>query len=274
MIFKMENNKKIASIIVLSFSRLYAERIRCAAFYFIFFTCSLLFFNFSSYAQTNVNQNVIGTTSDADTTETLIITSTVGEAIIQTLEGTGSAVVLTQGFQQTFEGGNITFDINITSPLCNERNDGFAEISNFSGCESPYSVTWSNGSSGNRATSLSPGTYTVQVVSDNGCNELFEFEVKPTNDLPCLLKFYSGITPNADGRNDTWIIDNIELFPTNEITFYNRLGNKVWEGKNYDNSTVVWEGENLSGNDLPSDTYFYIFESGSDVEKGWVELTR
>ena len=92
--------------------------------------------------------------------------------------------------------------------------------------------------------------------------------------MPCLLKFYSGITPNADGRNDFWIIDNIELFPSNEVIFYNRLGNKVWEGTNYDNNSVVWGGENLSGSDLPSDTYFYIFESGNDVEKGWVELTR
>ena len=98
--------------------------------------------------------------------------------------------------------------------------------------------------------------------------------MQATNNLPCLLKFYSGITPNGDGLNETWIIDNIELFPSNEVIFYNRLGNKVWEGTNYDNSNVVWGGQNLSGNELPSDTYFYIFESGSNVEKGWVELTR
>ena len=226
------------------------------------------------FAQINIDQNVISSSSDIDTTVSFIITSTTGETFIQTFNPEGKVLRLTQGFEQTFEEGDITFDLNITSPLCNERNDGFAEVSNIVGCEAPYTVTWSNGNGGNRASSMGVGEYDVQVVSVNGCSEVFTFTVLATNNIPCLLKFYSGITPNGDATNETWIIDNIELFPNNDITFYNRLGNRVWEGSNYDNSTVVWGGENLSGNDLPSDTYFYIFKSGSNVEKGWVELTR
>lgn len=240
--------------------------------YFLFGT--LLSCSSQLFAQVKADQNVISSGGSDSKTSTLHVTSTIGETMIQTFENTNQTFTLTQGFQQTFEGGQITFEIDITSPLCNERNDGFAELTNIVGCEGPYSITWSNGSSGNRATSLAIGTYTVQVVSNNGCSELFEFTVQATNNLPCLLKFYSGITPNGDGLNETWIIDNIELFPSNEVIFYNRLGNKVWEGTNYDNSNVVWGGQNLSGNELPSDTYFYIFESGSNVEKGWVELTR
>ena len=228
----------------------------------------------AGFAQMNIDQNVISSSSDIDTTASFIITSTTGETVIQTLNPEGKVLRLTQGFEQTFEGGDITFDLNITSPLCNERNDGFAEVSNIAGCEAPYLVTWSNGNVGIRASGMSSGEYDVQVVSANGCSEVFIFTVVATSNRPCLLKFYSGITPNGDATNETWIIDNIELFPNNDVTFYNRLGNRVWEGSNYDNSTVVWGGENLSGNDLPSDTYFYIFESGSNVEKGWVELTR
>ncbi len=237
---------------------------------------SFLLAGLFAWSQTNVDQNVISSSGRIDSVGTLIITSTVGEAVIQTIGGSPSSVVLTQGFQQTFEGDTIGFDISITSPLCNERNDGFAEISNIVGCEGPYDILWSNGSIGTRASSVGVGEHNVQVVSKTNpsCSKVYKFTVVATNNLPCLLKFYSGITPNGDAINETWIIDNIELFPSNEVIFYNRLGNKVWEGKNYDNSTVVWGGENLSGNDLPSDTYFYTFESGSNIEKGWVELTR
>ena len=240
---------------------------------------SLILFSFISitcWSQLNVYQNVISSGGSYDSTSTLKVSSTIGEAIIQTIgDPSTNVLLLTQGFQQTFDRDTIRFDITITSPLCNERNDGFAEIFNIVGCDTSYTISWSNGNAGNRASSLGVGKYTVQLVSDNKeCTELYEFTVEATNDIPCLLKFYSGITPNGDATNETWIIDNIELFPSNEVIFYNRLGNKVWEGKNYDNSTVVWGGENLSGNDLPSETYFYIFESGSSVEKGWVELTR
>jgi gliding motility-associated-like protein len=239
---------------------------------------SFLLASSAVWSQTKVDQNVISSAGNSNTTNTLIITSTVGEAVIQTIGDAPSSVVLTQGFQQTFEGTTMTFDVTVTSPLCNERNDGFAEVSNIVGCDAnaKYLITWSNGNMGARATSLGVGSYTVQITDtvNKNCSELVSLNVEATNDLPCLLKFYSGITPNGDAINDSWIIDNIELFPSNEIKFYNRLGNKVWEGKNYNNLSVVWGGENLSGNDLPSDTYFYIFESGSNVEKGWVELTR
>lgn len=229
---------------------------------------------FDSNGQTTNEQRVISSAGLIDSTTSLKISSTIGEPVIQTFSSSNEPSWLTQGFQQSFDGGDITFDLIITGPSCKDRNDGFAEISNIVGCDAPHSISWSNSNLGTRAVSLGVGGYSVQVTSDNGCTELVEFTVSATSDEPCLLKFYSGITPNGDGRNETWIIDNIELFPSNEVVFYNRLGNKVWEGTNYNNSSVVWGGENLSGNELPSDTYFYIFESGGDVEKGWVELTR
>ena len=245
---------------------------------------SLILFSFISitcWSQLNVYQNVISSGGSYDSSSTLKISSTIGEAFIQTIgDPSTNVLLLTQGFQQTFEVNSMTFDITVSNPLCNERNDGFAQVSNIIGCDSngSYLITWSNGNVGNRASNLSAGSYTVQIVDTvaghSACAGLAEFKIDAPNDKPCLLKFYSGITPNGDGRNETWIIDNIEAFPFNKVKFYNRLGNKVWEGTNYNNSTTVWGGENLSGNELPSDTYFYIFEAEGEVEKGWVELTR
>lgn len=88
------------------------------------------------------------------------------------------------------------------------------------------------------------------------------------------LKFYTGITPNEDGENDTWKIDGITRFSRNTVSLYNRWGDKVWSGKNYDNVTVIWSGKNDSGGLLPDATYFYMVEADGTTYKGWVELTR
>ena len=223
----------------------------------------------------NLDHNVKASGGGFDSTSTLIISSTVGEAVISTLTPQGNNVaLLTQGFQQSIVGDNITVTITTNGALCFGRNDGFAVIDSISGCTGPYTIFWSSGATGNRASNLAAGNYTVDITAADNCFTSAPFTIGYVNELECLLKFYSGITPNADGFNDQWEIDNIELFPDNEVKIYNRLGNKVWDGKNYNNSTVVWKGENLSGNELPSDTYFYVFESGSNVENGWIELTR
>ena len=50
---------------------------------------------------------------------------------------------------------------------CYQANNGTASVA-VSGGSAPYSVTWSNGQSGNTAYSLAPGTYTATVTDDNG----------------------------------------------------------------------------------------------------------
>lgn len=87
------------------------------------------------------------------------------------------------------------------------------------------------------------------------------------------LVFYTGITPNNDGVNDTWVIDNIEAFPENKVQIFNRWGNEVYYETGYDNLDRVWVGE---GNDgaLVSATYFYVVTVAGKTYKGWVELTR
>jgi len=231
----------------------------------------------ASYGQNlNVDQNVISSGGSEDTTATLIISSTIGESVVSTLRPNNTtSVFLTQGFQQyiVFDS-TISFQLKTFGATCIGRSDGFAEVESVSGCNGPYTITWSNGDNGSSANNLAVGVYTVQITTAEGCSSMRTFNIDFVDNSPCLLKFYSGITPNNDGFNDQWEIDNINLFPNNKVNIYNRLGNRVWRGDNYDNLSVVWKGENLSGNELPSDTYFYVFENGSQIEKGWIELTR
>jgi len=79
---------------------------------------------------------------------------------------------------------------------------------------------------------------------------------------------YNLVTPDGDGKNDYFIIDNIKKYPNNRVEVYNRWGVKVYETTGYDpngdGSTNVFNG--YSGGKitvdkskkLPSGTYYYI----------------
>jgi gliding motility-associated-like protein len=90
---------------------------------------------------------------------------------------------------------------------------------------------------------------------------------------------YNGISPNGDSKNDTWIIEYITLFPdtqNNRVTIYNRWGDIVWEGSNYDNDNIVFTGINKNGNELNTGTYFYKIEFNGNRETitGYLSLKR
>lgn len=80
---------------------------------------------------------------------------------------------------------------------------------------------------------------------------------------------YNAVSPNGDDRNDYLIIGNIENFPDNRFTLFNRWGDKVFELDNYDNKERVFRGEsNVGGEkDLGSGTYFYVVETKKDNKK-------
>jgi gliding motility-associated-like protein len=226
------------------------------------------------YSQTQIERSVIGSSGSEGSGSAIQISFTVGETAVATNQNN---IVLTEGFQQPLSERLVSFTIEVQNASCREKRNGSARIDSIRGCNAPYTILWSAGatSDSSLAANLGEGDYSVQVISNDGCESgVVPFTIGLEQDVPCLLKFYSGITPNNDGINDAWIIDNIDVFPKNEVNIYNRLGNKVWQGIDYDNDNTLWKGQNLRGNDLPSDTYFYVFEANGDVEKGWIELTR
>ncbi|MGD1845064.1 MAG: gliding motility-associated C-terminal domain-containing protein [Salibacteraceae bacterium] len=229
-------------------------------------------------AQT-LERQVVGSAGGFDATGAGSISYTVGETEVRTV-GLGGLFQLTQGFQQPSleEGSGL---VNLDSALVfNESCAGaangaiFIENGAINGCDAPYTYVWSNGDTSRSTSNLIAGSYTITVTSNDGCIGIYTFEVGLEDGNPCELKFYSGLTPNGDGHNDTWIVDNIERFPDNEIFIVNRYGTLIWEGKNYNNTTVLWDGRTSNGNDPPVGTYFYIAKVGSRTYRGWVELTR
>ncbi|MEM9050983.1 MAG: gliding motility-associated C-terminal domain-containing protein [Bacteroidota bacterium] len=96
--------------------------------------------------------------------------------------------------------------------------------------------------------------FSLVVTDQNGCTSSDSAFVEVLPDV----EVNSGFTPNGDGVNDVWIIENIELFPNMEVHVYNRWGVEVFESRSY-NANVAWDGK-YEGAILPSGTYYYTLE--------------
>ena len=89
------------------------------------------------------------------------------------------------------------------------------------------------------------------------------------------VTIYNSFSPNGDGLNDVFEIDNIASNLPNHVYVYNRWGILLWEAGDYDNIRVVWDGKDKSGNLLSAGTYYYLVQiEGKNTEKHWVELIK
>jgi gliding motility-associated-like protein len=104
----------------------------------------------------------------------------------------------------------------------------------------------------------------------------FDFDELGVQVKPCELVFHNFCTPNGDGSNDFWLIENIDVadYAINEVIITNRWGAQVFLMKNYDNATRQWNGQDNGGQQLPDGTYFYTVRIGEAVHNGYIELMR
>lgn len=89
----------------------------------------------------------------------------------------------------------------------------------------------------------------------------------------------NGISPNGDGMNDYFNINNIQfLEPNNKVTIFNRWGDAVFEQTNYNSEQPGqrFEGKQNSGKELSSGVYFYKieFESGREELTGYLTIKK
>jgi gliding motility-associated-like protein len=80
------------------------------------------------------------------------------------------------------------------------------------------------------------------------------------------LAIYNVFTPNNDGKNDAFTIENLKWYPQNELKIYNRWGVEIFKSSNYQNN---WKAENVS-----SGVYYYIFKTKGRSWKGWLEVIK
>ena len=85
-----------------------------------------------------------------------------------------------------------------------------------------------------------------------------------------------GFSPNGDEINDAWVIENIEAFPNNTVSVYNRSGKLVFRQRNY-NNTFIGISNQLNGNSaikLPVGPYIFLIDlgDGSKPVRGWLYI--
>jgi len=120
---------------------------------------------------------------------------------------------------------------------------------------------------GGIANQLSSTTGTVTtVVNVKGYGIFTLARIKDDLLLPGDIVIYNGVTPDGDGKNDHFVIDNIKDFPKNSVEIYNRWGVRVYDTVGYDTNGNVFKGSSsgratvTNEKVLPTGTYFYVIE--------------
>ena len=121
------------------------------------------------------------------------------------------------------------------------------------------SFRWSDGSRGPMLRAEEPGLYSLQVVSR--CNSRTVF--RRVDYVSCLF-IPNVITPNADGRNDQFVVKGLTRGAW-ALTLYNRWGRQVYATDAYGHD---W------GTGAAPGVYHYLLQQGATRYKGLVEVVR
>jgi len=151
-------------------------------------------------------------------------------------------------------------------------NGGNASVTVVGGT-SPYSYLWSSGSPLSHIENMPSGNYQITITDANGCR----FSSSVTFDIPLLVP--TTITPNNDGKNDDFYIQNIQAYNNISIEIYTRWGDLIFQYKGTGNAYLDaknrWNGTR-KGKDLPMGAYVYIIilGDGSEHLTGTVTIIR
>lgn len=121
------------------------------------------------------------------------------------------------------------------------------------------SYTWSDGSTGSSLEVTNGGNYFVTIANSFGCTTKLSTEIISKNE-PDEVKVQNDlITPNNDGYNDYFLIEEMESYNICVFKVYNIWNEIVYSSDAYKNS--------FSGNDLPAGAYFYILKCDDKKDK-------
>ncbi|WP_067145358.1 BspA family leucine-rich repeat surface protein [Pseudotamlana agarivorans] len=131
------------------------------------------------------------------------------------------------------------------------------------------------------ATPTETTSYTISYTNTQGCHVEDTVTVYVNEQEDDETKY--GFSPNGDGVNDYWKIHEIEKYPRNTVSIYNRWGDVVFEVRGYNNRTTVFRGianrkRQLGADELPEGTYFFSIniEGNHNLKKetGFLVLKR
>lgn len=141
------------------------------------------------------------------------------------------------------------------------------------GASPPYQYAWSNGSSSQSIQFLAAGSYALQVSDSKGCVKNYTYQLVQAE---CEITPTAYFTPNDDGINDTWYIQNAEYYENARMIVFDRWGSRVHEQRG---AYEPWNGKSYLGLPVPSAVYYYFFFKDKDDKqtealKGSVTIMR
>ncbi|RAJ29254.1 MBG domain-containing protein [Pedobacter cryoconitis] len=247
----------------------------------------------SSGAETNQNTTLTISSSNTNLFSSLNVngnrsTGTISYKVKNGASGTATVTVTVKDNGGTANGGTDTYSrtflitvnampvIAINSNKADQVSKGETVLLTATG---GLNYSWANSAgiiSGQNGAVLTvrpaqTTTYSVTATNISGCQDSQSYTVTVLDDL-LTIKAVNIMTPNGDGINDKWVIDNIDLHPNNEVKIYDKAGRLLYNKKGYDNS---WDAT-LNGVPLNEGTYFYIIDFGTEkrVFKGYITIVR
>ncbi len=120
------------------------------------------------------------------------------------------------------------------------------------------------------ATLLESQTYQVLAVDVNGCEATDEVTINIINDF--LVVPSNILTPDGNGINDSWYVENIQAYENAEVTVFNLWGQVVYKKQGYKND---WDGF-FNNDNLSAGNYYYTITSPDHdkIYKGTITLLR
>ena len=122
-----------------------------------------------------------------------------------------------------------------------------------------------------------PGSYlnTRTISGGLGLNEYFSKSIVKENVL-ANYRVPVGISPNNDGLNDKFVIENLKATDKVRIDIYNRWQSLVFRDSNYKNTFEgIGNQQGLVNNNLPDGTYYYILHfNDSKPVTGYIIINR
>lgn len=121
------------------------------------------------------------------------------------------------------------------------------------------------------ASPKSSTTYQLTVQDQYGCVNRDSINILVEDRYIIIVP--NVLTPDGNGKNDTWYIQNIENYPEAEVTVFSRWGSIVYQTRGYENN---WNGTNSKRDILPDGAYYYVIKipGTNTVYKGTVTILR
>ncbi len=214
-------------------------------------------------------------------------TGTVNYHISNNTSGTATITVTVKDNGGTANGGNDTFtstfninvnslpNVSITSNQSREVSKGTVVNLTATGGQTYSWATAADIISGQNTATLIvrpriTTTYKVTATNAAGCTTDQLVTVNVRDDYQLMAN--NIITPNGDGKNDTWVIKNIDYYPNNTVKVFDKAGRIVYSKQGYAND---WNGT-YNNSPLSQGTYYYVvdFGAGLGVFKGYITIIR